>query len=282
MLSHRRPARGPAWGRNKLVALLAGAAAAVLLIVVGLGLAVYYTVTGSAPHSTTAPPSSRDTGSGTAASSPAASTAGGGDRGRQDALAAAPMTTVDLAASRPGPVSARSPGSITMPKATASGPAGVPTGFPRTREGAMAQLAAIDQTAFQSGSLDGVRAVIASWAAPGGPTPGSWSAVKAMAELLDAAGLSGGGIPQLALVVTPLMGLMKGSVGPDFVIPCVDFEFDATITQTVRVADADCQRMQWTDGRWLIGAGPEPAVPPSVWPDTDTAINVGYQDLRHA
>jgi hypothetical protein len=282
MLSHRRPAREPAWGRNKLVALLAGTAAAVLLIVVGLGLAVYYTVTGSTPHSATAPPSSRDTGSGAAAPSPAASTAGGVDRRGQDALAAAPMPTVDLAASRPGPVSAGSPGSITVPKSTASGPAGVLTGFPRTRGGAMAQLAAIDQAAFQSGSLDGVRAVIASWAAPGGPTPESWSAVKAMAELLDAAGLSGGGSPQLALVVTPLMGLVKGSVGADFVIPCVDFEFDATITQTVRVADADCQRMQWTDGRWLIGPGAEPTVPPSVWPDTDTAINLGYRDIRHA
>ena len=282
MLSHRRPAPDPAWGRNKLVALLAGAAAAVLLIVVGLGLAVYYTVTGSAPHSATAPPSLRDTGSGTAASSPAASTVGGGDRSRQDALAAAPMPTVDLAASRPGPVSTRGPGSIIVPKATVAGPAGVPTGFPHTREGAMAQLAAIDQTAFQSGSLAGVRVVIASWAAPGGPTPESWSAVKAMAELLDAAGLSGGGSPQLALVVTALMGLMKGSLGPDFVIPCVDFEFDATITQTVRVADADCQRMQWTGGRWVIGPGAEPTVPPSVWPDTDTAINLGYQDIRHA
>jgi hypothetical protein len=124
--------------------------------------------------------------------------------------------------------------------------------------------------------------VIAGWAASGGPTPQSWSAVKAMAELLDSAGLSGGGSPQLALVVTPLMGLVKGSVGPDFVIPCVDFEFDATITQTVRVADADCQRMQWSEGRWLIGPGPEPAVPPSVWPDTDAAINLGYQDIRHA
>ena len=33
-------------------------------------------------------------------------------------------------------------------------------------------------------------------------------------------------------------------------------------------------------GRWVIGAGSEPATPPSVWPDTDTAIAVGYKDLR--
>ena len=34
----------------------------------------------------------------------------------------------------------------------------------------MAQLAAIDQTALQSGSLSGARAVITAWALPGGPT----------------------------------------------------------------------------------------------------------------
>ena len=48
--------------------------------------------------------------------------------------------------------------------------------------------------------------------------------MQAMAEFFDAAGLSGGGSNQLAIVLTPLMGQIKGSVGPDFVIPCVDFE----------------------------------------------------------
>jgi hypothetical protein len=84
------------------------------------------------------------------------------------------------------------------------------------------------------------------------------------------------------------MGVIKGSVGPDFVVPCIDFELDVTLQQTARAADADCQRMVWsadpsaaggTGGRWMIGPGSEPANPPSVWPDTTTAIDVGYQDL---
>ena len=33
-------------------------------------------------------------------------------------------------------------------------------------------------------------------------------------------------------------------------------------------------------GRWMVGAGREPAEPPSVWPDTDTAVRAGYRDLR--
>jgi hypothetical protein len=264
------------------VALLAGAMASVLLLGCGLVLAVYYTLHPSR-HTSTPEHDGRlgAAGSVTRTHHDTKAAAGsGGERARQDALAAAAMPTVDLAASRPGTVSTRNPGVILVPPPTRNGPVGVPTGFPHTREGALAQLAAIDETAMQSGSLAGIRQVIGSWAAPGGPGPDSWSAVTAMAEFFDAAGLSGGGSQQLALVVTPLMGMIKGSIGPDFVIGCIDFEFDATITQTQRVADADCQRMVWAGTRWLIGPGPEPAPAPSVWPDTDTAIDVGYKDLR--
>jgi hypothetical protein len=200
----------------------------------------------------------------------------------RDALAAEPMPAVPQSASRPAPVSNRDPGPpIVLPRATVTGPAGVPTGFPRTPEGAMAQLAAIDQTALQSGSLSGARAVIGAWALPGGPTTTSWSGVEAMRTLLTATGLSGGGSPQLAVVLTPLMGQIKGTVGPDFVVPCVDFELDVTLQQTARGAIADCQRMVWHLDRWTIGPGEEPALPPSVWPGTDLAMSVGYRDLRH-
>jgi len=278
-MSPRGPRRDPVWGRNKLVALLAAVVAAALLLVSGLVLAVYYTLHatrhGSA-HRANQPASPGRPGSGVpsraAASSPQAA---------RDALASKTMPSVDLDVSTPGMVSTRDPGAIAIPAATRTGPTGVPTGFPHTAEGALAQLAAIDQAALQSGTLDGTREVIAAWAAPNGPTPRSWSGVKAMAELLDSAGLSGGGSPQLSLVVTPLMGLIKGSVGSDFVIPCIDFEVDATLAQTQRVATADCQRMVWDTTRWVIGPGFEPATPPSVWPDTDTAIDVGYRDLRH-
>ena len=76
------------------------------------------------------------------------------------------------------------------------------------------------------------------------------------------------------------MGQIKGSVGPDFVVPCIDFEIDVTLQQTARGAAADCQRMVWNGTRWMVGPGSEPAPAPSVWPDTDTAIAVGYRDLQ--
>jgi hypothetical protein len=182
-------------------------------------------------------------------------------------------------------VSTASPGApIVLPAATRVGPVGLPTGYTHTPEGAMAQLAAIDQVVLQSGSLGTARDVIAQWALPDGPTDQSWSGVQALTTLLTSTQTAG--TAQLAIVLTPLMGLVKGSVGPDFVIPCVDFELDVTLTQTARGAVADCQRMVWQPdakgGRWMVGPGAEPSTPPSIWPDTDLAINVGYRDLRRA
>jgi hypothetical protein len=249
----------------------------------GLVLAALYTARGSWDSGRDSAGAARPAARGPAAavSSPSPS-ASGFDRPAADALAAEPMLAVDPNAAQPSPLSAAAPGAIQLPAASGVGPAGVPTGFPHTPEGALAQMAALEQTGFETGTLDGIRDVIGSWAAPGGPTPASWSGVAAMAQFLGAAGLSGGGDPQLVLRMTPLMGLIKGAVGPDFAVVCVDFEADATLQATSRVAVADCERMSWDGAAWLVGAGAEPATPPSVWADTDLAIRAGYKDLRRA
>ena len=272
------PVQVTPWDRGRLIAVFAAAATGCALVLLGLGLAVYYTLQ-PARHLASARPG--NAGGGRSAGASRSLAGPGGQQVAEDALANRAMPAVSVDAAQPGPVSSRDPGQIVVPVATRTGPAGVPTGFPHTPQGALGQLAAIDKTAMQSGSLAGVRAVIADWGVPGGPTPTSWSGVKAMTDFLNSAGLSGGGGSLLSLVVTPLMGLIKGTVGPDFVVPCVDFQFDATLQTTLRVADADCERMVWQDERWVVGPGSEPANPPSVWADTDIAITVGYKDLRN-
>jgi len=294
------------WSREKMLALLAGGVAAVLLVVAGLVLAVASAVrpggSGSSPRRTTAGgASTRGASGGSADSAPTAL-----DARSPDALAGAPMQTVPDSASHPSALSLHQPPApLPLPTSTRMGPAGVPTGFARTAAGALGQLAAIDGTALSSGTMSGVRDVIAGWAVPGGPTTSSWSGVTAMATLLNAVqragdssndvtssvpGSPGGG--QLVVVASPLMGLVKGSLpagsgtaggpAPQFVVPCLDIELDVTANSTARGASSDCQRMVWTDGRWMIGAGPEPAPAPSVWPGTDLAYSVGYRDLRYA
>lgn len=276
-----QPDPAPTWSRQRMLRLLAAAVVAVLGLLAGLVVAVVDVIHPSR-HGDTA----RHRGTATARSRTGAAGETGGVVDPRDALAARPMPSVPDDAAHPGPVSTAAPGSaIAPPPSTGMGPAGVATGFAHTPAGALAQLAAIDQTALQSGSLAEARALIGGWALPGGPTATSWSLIAGLVTLFDETGLSGGGSPLLAIVLTPVMGLIKGSVGPDYVIACADFELDVTLTETVRGAVADCQRMVWSPtaggaARWMIGPGAEPATPPSVWPDTDTAIAVGYHDLR--
>ena len=129
--------------------------------------------------------------------------------------------------------------------------------------------------------MDGVRRVIAEWAAPGGPTPETWSGVDGMASLLSAAGLSGAGSPQLAIVVRPVMGLIKGTVGPDFVVVCVNFEF--TVTVRADLADRDRRLPAHGLGRGPVGDRPgrgagAGAVGLAGHRGRDRG---GYRDLRH-
>ena len=264
------------WGRRKLLALLAGAAVLVLALLVGLGLSVYYTLEpGAAVHN------DREVVVPAGATDP------------RDEIAARPMASVPPEAARPGPLTTKPFGVMVLPGARRLGAAGVSTGFPQTAQGALAQLVAIDQAALQSASVPDAQAVIKAWAAPGGPTAESWSGVRAIAELLAAAGLPASGSPTLTVSATPELGLIKGTVGLAYVVACVDFVVTATVTTTARVAAADCQRMIWSEdpvqlsgraageGRWLIGPGPEPAQPPSVWPGTQAAHSAGYRELTY-
>jgi hypothetical protein len=286
MLTRRQarlePAATPEWSRQKLLVALSLVAVLAVASLAGVGLWVWFLLhphptadpaaAGAAPVPAAAAPV--DAGSAGAAAQAAVSA-------RRDALAAAPMRAVDPAAAQPAVLSARDPGSIDLPAATGPGPVGVPTGFPHTPEGALAQLVAIDADVLDTATLDHARQVIAGWAAPGGPSGESWSAVKALAGFHSAAGLSGGASPGLSMRATPMMGLVKATDGPDWAVVCVDFEVDATLARTARVAVADCQRMAWDGARWIVGPGAEPALAPSIWPGTDAAIDAGYRNLRH-
>jgi hypothetical protein len=156
-----------AWGRQKVLALLAAGALAGVLLLVGLGLAVYHAIDPSPAVDTRVLTIPHTAG---ALRSP-----GDAQRTRRDDLAAAPMRPAQASDAQPSVLSTRDPGSIVLPASTTGGPAGVPAGFAHTPAGALAQLAAIDTAALDSASIGGARAVIDQWAAPGWPTAATWS-----------------------------------------------------------------------------------------------------------
>lgn len=255
------------WTRHKLQMLLGAVVAVVLAVAAGGVWSVVSMLTGSAA------------GSG--------AESGGSAQSAQDQLANKQLPRAPLEAAQPGnTLSSGKTGTLQIPVPMEVGPAGVATRFPHTPEGALAQLAAIDSTALTSASVQVAQEVITHWAAPGGPTTESWSGVQAVAALLESAGLSSDGAGSITIGAEPKMGFIKGAVGEDFVVPCIDFIITAMTTsgQPQQVAAADCQRMVWQDdssgGRWVIGPGEEPAQPPSLWPGSQVSFDAGYQWLE--
>jgi hypothetical protein len=179
---------------------------------------------------------------------------------------------------RPGPLSTDRAGTLTIPQAGTLGPAQVATGFPRTPQGALAQLIAIDKRAIESASLVTAQDVISVWATQGGPTAASWSGVKAVAILLDTAGLPANGSSELQIEMRPTMGFIRGS-SSGRVTPCVDFVMVTSVLEAKPsdVAVADCQHLVWVHGRWLIGPGGEAEPAPSMWPGTQASYDAGYR-----
>lgn len=169
---------------------------------------------------------------------------------------------------------------MTLPAATATGPGGVPSGFPRTPEGAVAQLAALDQAVLEGMSIPEAIATARVWIAPGGPSPEDWSVVRGLEALLTTAQQPAQG-SALQLELTAAMA--KFETDPtdlqagDSVVACVDFVLALLGVATEQIAAADCQRMTWIDGRWVIAAGPEEPSPASVWPGTPESLAAGWR-----
>ena len=257
----RRPESdvGDTWTRRRLVMHLAAGATVAGLLVYGLALSIHGVLE----------PQGRSTDA--HAPAHAAPTDAG----------ASPFPPVGDDAALPGRLSTERAQTMVIPPPTRLGAAGVPSGFPRSTRGAVAQLAAIDQTTLEAASVPRAQEIVGAWAAPGGPTAQSWSGVRAVADLLSAADQPATGSPSLSVTALPAMALVQQhpqeqSGTSSTAVVCVDLVVTATIERTSRVAVADCQRLQWANRRWQLAAGDEPPQAPSVWPGTEVAHEVGY------
>jgi hypothetical protein len=140
-----------AWGRGRLLLVLGVALLVVIVLVAGVVFAGRYAVTG-VPQD------------GRSRSIPGQSPGGSrpADAGR-DEIAAAPMLQVDRQASLPTTPAAVAGQTLQIPPATGAGPAGVASGFPRTPEGAVGQLAAIGTAVLQGMSIPYTNDVYTGW-----------------------------------------------------------------------------------------------------------------------
>ncbi|MDC5696287.1 hypothetical protein OO014_03390 [Intrasporangium calvum] len=276
----------PGWGRRKLIAILAAATTAALLMLTGLGYAIHFAIT-PAEQTTPAP------GEGSQVSQPGGirptgtPAAGLSTDERRDRIAAAPMPPAAPADAQPAPPATELAEPITIPPATTAGPAMVPSGFPRTPEGAVAQLAAIETTVLQAMSIPVAHAVHDAWALPGGTGADDWSLTGHVRSFLGAARMGAEKDLRTVVMATPAAAQVKGTDGPDWVLACVLLEVRAVIESEARIGYGHCERMQWqpdtgdqtgtAGGRWMIAPGDPPAPAPSTWPGTEPAIAAGWQ-----
>lgn len=262
-----RSAEATPWSRTRLLAMVGGLAVAVVLTLVGGGLALWHAATDSRPTVVT-----------TNDPSPLPADA----RPDRDEVAEAAMASVDpQAALHPDPATAPG-GSIVVPQPTVlDGPAGVPTGFPRTYEGAVGQWAAIVQTVLELMSLPRTREIHTAWVQPDGPAVEQWTLTRNVTSFLTAA-RQGGDEKDLTTIVsaTPAAGLVKGSDGPDWTVVCVLLDVQAWIKTESRMGYGLCSRMQWIEGRWQVAPGAEPAPAPSAWPGSNAAVAAGWLAWR--
>ncbi len=256
------------WGRTRLLVMIGGLMSAVALTMVGGGLAVWHAAVGDAIPE--------------ALASEIRPTPPGDVQTKRDEIAAAPMASVDpQAAFHPDPATT-SAGSIVVPQPTVlDGPAGVPSGFPQTSEGAVGQWAVIVQTVLESMSLPCTREIHGAWVRPDGPGLEEWTLSRNVTSFLTAA-RQGGTEKDLTTVVsaTPAGALVKGSDGSDWTVVCVLLDVQAWIKAESRMGYGLCSRMEWTDGRWQVAAGAEPAAAPSVWAGSNAAVSAGWLTWR--
>ncbi|HET7477096.1 MAG TPA: hypothetical protein VFJ97_13875 [Dermatophilaceae bacterium] len=266
------------WGRARLLATLAAGTVAALLFAAGLGLALFYGLRSTG----------RDAPTHLVATTVQAAGTGPAHR---DQVAARPMLQASAEDARGSVPAAVAGPFIHVPPATGSGPARVPTGFPRTPEGAVGQLAAIETTVLQGMSIPQANQVYQAWALPGGVGVAGWVLTKNVQNFLAGAGQGQTKDPVVAVTATPAAGQVKGSDGADWVLACVLLDVRATITTQARIAYGYCERMQWHagsgagddaatsgGGRWMLAPGDAAAPAPSTWPGTDLAVKAGWRD----
>ncbi|HEY8652055.1 MAG TPA: hypothetical protein VIL87_03020 [Dermatophilaceae bacterium] len=220
-----------------------------------------------------------------ASPSPSTSTSASAEvalKAAKNALAAKPMLQIAPADALPQPIAASTAGTpLTLPKATDTTGL-IPTGYPHTPQGAVAQLAAIDALAMKDLNPSNPRKAY-DWAVMPGAVPfAQWTPQVGASAILTSAGAPDGST-QLTSTWTLTHAQIKGVLDDgNFVVACVLGEFDANYRSTVRAGIGDCQRMVWQGGRWWIGPGEQPAFAPSTWPGSADCVRAGWREARNA
>lgn len=209
---------------------------------------------------------------------------GGWDVAAQTALASRPMPRLPESAAWPHPLHGGDTAApIVLPMPTSrSGP--VPSGFPGTVEGAIAQLAALTQVGVDGGDPHGYRQAYEAVAASGAPaveTTRLHRDLRRVRATVDGLPPTGP-VPGLEFRWTPTSALIKGSTdGNRYTVVCVLGELvTGRHGQSVSTGAGDCQAFRWIGDEWRISPGARAADATLAWPGSPEAVRAGYRAVR--
>ncbi|MEV4734666.1 hypothetical protein [Saccharopolyspora sp. NPDC049426] len=209
---------------------------------------------------------------------------GGWDLAGQHALASAPMAALPAVAAQPQPMTTDSAGDpITIPPASQWVGRWIPAGFPATPEGALGQLAALDEAAMRGGDPGTYALGYRDLALPGAPQPQNTGLFSLLRSLRTSAGLDPTGVVlELTTSFQVTHGQIKGSTdGGRYVVACVLGQFSVDYRGQTRTAGVgDCQALRHDGSDWRIAPGEVAAAAPCAWPGSADAVRAGYRDVK--
>lgn len=210
--------------------------------------------------------------------------AGSWDMAAQTALATRPMLALPEPAALPHTLSPDTAGPpITLPAPTQRAGRWVPGGFPNTREGALAQLAALTTAGFAGADPQTYAAAYESVALPGAPDPQQARLTTDLRRFRARAGLPATGtVPDLTVTYQPTHGLIKGTTdGGRYAVVCVLGELTVSRQgRSVSGGAGDCQALRYVDGDWRISPGAAAAPAPLAWPGSAESVAAGYREVQ--
>jgi hypothetical protein len=204
----------------------------------------------------------------------------------QSALATRLMLWLPAEAAQPHALTTRQAGpAIAIPAPSTEAGQWIPTSFPRSPEGALAQLVALDQAGVAGGDPDTYARAYADVALPGAPDVTGSGMHTVLSHFRRAAGVAAGEVAAgLSVRYEVTHGLIKGTTGDGgFAVVCVLGQLSTDVHgYGTTLGIGDCQAMRWTSGGWRISDGPRAAYASSAWPGTAEAVNAGYRALSGA
>ncbi|MEW2507643.1 hypothetical protein AB0878_45005 [Amycolatopsis sp. NPDC047767] len=206
-----------------------------------------------------------------------------GDVAAERVLATRPMTWLPAVAAQPHPLTTSTAGSpVVLPSPSTQDHEWVPKSFPRSAEGALAQLVVLDETGAAGGDPDSYARAYAEIADAGAPPVAESALHTVLSHFRQAAGIAAGEVkPGLSVRFDVTQGLIKGTAdGGSYVVACVLGELSTDAHgYGANLGIGDCQALRWTASGWRVSDGPRAAYAPCAWPGSAEAIAAGYRTL---